>query len=171
MKQIDYNAIFEKQSDRNLTLKEQTNLKKILGKKISEQYWHIMQNYAGIYLKEEICFKSIEKSHLTSINGYDRINRFLDYDSILKTAEIYKRQIPKGYIAIAEKDGGNFLCINKKTGYIYIWVHDAPEGEDVFLVNKSLEEFMESLECVDQKEKAKSKVVRCNFSSDFFDRL
>ncbi len=171
MKQMNYSNIFEKKVDKSLTTEEKKILKKILGKKISEEYWTVIQNYAGVYIKEEVCFKSIEKSKLTSENGYDRINKFLEFSTILKTIEIYREQIPMEYIPIAEKDGGNFLCVDSKTGYIYIWVHDEIQNKNMFLVAKSFETFINSLERVENEEQEEIRVVRSNFSSDFFDLL
>ena len=47
---MDYSNIFEKKVEENLTTEEKKIFEKILGKKISEEYWTIIQNYANVYI-------------------------------------------------------------------------------------------------------------------------
>ena len=49
--------------------------------------------------------------------------------------------MPEQFVPIASIDGGNLLCMNRNTGYVYIWIHDNEE-KDVYYAAESIAELI-----------------------------
>ena len=57
------------------------------------------------------------------------INKFLGfsanrYDDISTTYDTFIGRMPEELLPIASVDGGDLLCMNKETGYVYYWFHE-----------------------------------------------
>ncbi|WP_232379382.1 SMI1/KNR4 family protein [Polyangium fumosum] len=89
-----------------------------------------------------------------------------------RALEVYDERIPPDLIPIADDAGGNVVCIGwkgKRRGKIYFWDHEDELDENglfvtdyrnVYLVAKSLQEFLDSLmthEEADKRDQAKGK--------------
>lgn len=84
------------------------------------------------------------------------INKFLGfsanrYDDISTTYDTFIGRMPEELLPIASVDGGDLLCMNKETGYVYYWFHEEDdwglEGNQKYptLVSSDLNEFIEKL--------------------------
>ncbi len=102
-----------------------------------------------------------------------------DYCQLLKMYEIFKKRIPKAFLAIADDPFGNQICIGLKGKYfgkVYFWDH---EQESLFFKNKgisfianSLDQFLEGLyEYVDPDETEVKKAVRLGDRSYVFQMI
>ena len=75
------------------------------------------------------------------------------------TAEDVVEKLYEGVYPMAEIDGGNLLCVEATTGKIYVWLHDEPEGEDLFLAATSLMDLLERMEKMPAQETKGSGII------------
>jgi len=140
--------IFEKQNIIEYSKETMNEIQVLFDYSIPAEYMYILENYADIYLREEYSFKPLIRTPLTNKDGFNRFSYFFSLhgrNSFFRIYEIYRQQLPEELLPIAEVDGGNLLCINKKTGYIYLWIHDEID-ENIFLVNYDIVKFIFSIE-------------------------
>lgn len=154
--------IFEKKNIVTVNELEKEQYTALTGMEISEEYLYILENYTGVYVKEEYGFKAIQQSPFAGEDGFDVFSDFIGLsgrDNFFKVYETYAEQLPQGVYPMAEIDGGNLLCVEAATGQIYVWLHDEPEGEDLFLAAESLRDLLERMEKMPKKETKGSGVI------------
>ncbi len=99
--------IFEERNKTKISDNDKKKYFAATGLQMDEEYQYILENYAGVFLKEDYGYKPLEKSPFTSENGYDA---FLAADSIAQLlsaiekepqaeGEYVKKEIPQ-----ADKD-------------------------------------------------------------------
>lgn len=134
------------------------NLEYEIGCEIPSDYLTFIFNYSGFAFNDVVYnfYNSSEEDdkQLLSVcfgilpgNGYDLIINY----------RTFKSRIPFNFLPIACDAFGNLLClsvIGEDKGYVYFWLHDAEETigekpskypEDIHLVSKSFDEFINSL--------------------------
>ena len=154
--------IFEKKNVVTINEQEIARYTELTGMEISQEYLYILKNYTGVYVKEEYGFKAIKPSPFAGTDGFEVFNLFIGLsgrDNFFKVYETYVEQLPKGVYPMAEIDGGNLLCVEAGTGKIYMWLHDEPEGEDLFLATTSLLDLLERMEKIPVQETTGSGVI------------
>ena len=154
--------IFEEKNVVTISAGEITRYTELTGMEISEEYRFILENYTEVYVKEEYGFKAIQQSPFAGEDGFDVFSDFIGLsgrDNFFKVYETYTEQLPQGVYPMAEIDGGNLLCVEAATGQIYVWLHDEPEGEDLFLAAESLQNLLERMEKMPKQKTKDSGVI------------
>ncbi len=167
------NVLFENNCKKEKIVEELIKIQHSFEIEISEEYKYILENYAGICLKDNYGFKSLERTPLTDKKGYDSMMLFFPVtgkNNICEMYEVYKQQLPYNLIPIGELDGGNLLCINRLNYAIYIWIHDDIK-EGVYLAQNSIVELIESFELLESTENLDLGIVETRFSASFLDAL
>lgn len=142
-----------------------------MGFEFDDYMLFLLENYEDVFIKENYGFKSYERTPFADENGFEVLSTFYGLTketNLLSIYETYKEQLPIGVIAVAEMDGGNQLCINKK-GSVYIWLHDSNNDNSLYLASKNLKEFILGVEEIP---KAINKIdlndITSNYSDDFW---
>ncbi len=109
----------------------------------------------GIYFSAK--YKPDVRSPLSDSEGYNSLD-FLygltdDDNGVLAKNRTYGReQIPDTYITVGESSGGDQLCIEKNSGKVYYWHHEALSEDKMFyLVASSFDDFLSRLEKVNHE--------------------
>lgn len=126
---------------------ELNNIKKKYNLSFSEGYEYYLKNYGNNYIKDGYYFipsTSLEKETKQrdfSLNGifglYDNTNN-LEKNILANIDNIKPNLFP-----IADRPGGNLVCMDKITGEIYFWFYDMSEDNDTFLVANSFDDFID----------------------------
>lgn len=164
--------IFEKKCYHIIDQNKKSIYEKSTNFKLSEEMIYIIENYEGVFIKENYGFVSENISTFADENGFESLNYFLGFNdkyNLFSEFDKYKEQLPSGYIPIATLDGGNLICMDHQ-GYVYIWLHDEQEEKSLFLANRSFEQFIFSI----KKESSKNKKINVDnavftFAEDFWD--
>lgn len=166
--------IFENQIKRKSTKEKISIIQNIIGKNIPEEYQYILENYSGVFLKDnyEICSKY--KSPMTDEEGVEPFLYFIGIDgadNFFSVYEMYKEQLPHNYFPIALADGGNLICINGNTDYVYMWIHDDLQNV-AYKIFDSFEEMIMMVKKIDYKDEDLG-VISANvvFSEEFQEAL
>ena len=137
------------------------------------EYQYILENYAGAYVREDYGFRSLEKTPLTDKRGFDTVISFFALqgrNNIFEKYEMYKQQLPIELMPIGDIDGGNLLCMNRRNGYLYCWVHDE-DANNIHLVHRSFSDLIESFQGIGYETDANLGIVETRLSLDLLDAL
>ncbi len=165
--------IFESEQEMQDIKTELKRLQEYFDFEVSPEYQYILERYAGIYIRENYGFQSLEKTPLTDKHGFDTVSFFFslkDRNNIFAEYEMYKQQLPLNLIPIGELDGGTLLCLNRITNGVYIWIHDE-EGKNTHLVQNNIYNFILSFREMEYEESADLGIIEAEFSPDFLDAL
>lgn len=76
-----------------------------------------------------------------------------DLNNIFLRNKTYKDQIDESLYTFGESGSGDQYCIDRKTGEVYYWHHEAKhEDKTKFLISRSLNEFIAGLVADDEEE-------------------
>lgn len=122
---------------------------------LSVEYKEFLNEYGGGFLEDDFLYKPIERSPMTSEDGYALVDYFYG-EEIEKKIEMYYERFGNRIIPIASAPGGNLICIGigeEFRGKIFYWYHENEEEDDVndlrstlFLVAESFHDFVMSFE-------------------------
>lgn len=117
-------------------------------------------------------------------NGLDfTIQHFLgasktNFEDLGYVMDFYSGRIPEEYIPVAIVQGGNLLCMDTSSGFLYYWdheVHDTGANDDdaepLNMVAGSLEDFIDELVTVTDEPQLKQEDIISVKKSDDFDEL
>lgn len=149
------NEIFEEKKFIAISKDRIAEYKKKTKFSLNDDMIYVIENYGGVFIKEDYGFIGQKRSPFADENGYEAISFFFDFDGLLSAYETYKTQLPKGYLPIAEGDGGNLICINRR-GHVYIWLHDEDDGNCLFLANKKFADFILSIKEIPSSDKKRT---------------
>lgn len=73
---------------------------------------------------------------------------------------MHSSNIPSEYYPLGESSGGNQICINKNTGEIYFWWHEAPtDPECLYFLSKNIESFIDGLTPIKDSEEEPDNII------------
>jgi len=122
---------------------------------------YLPQFYKDFYIKvgafsflELVCTKCIDPSRVMVKRNKVNVGDFYcitgnDKSSIDKVLSTFQEQLPIGLLPICDGELGDIICMSLRNAdyeYIYYLHHESPPGNDLFLVAKSFEDFIMSLE-------------------------
>lgn len=91
------------------------------------EYKEFILSFDEIFFENEIEFKPIKPSPLTTHEGKQYFDSFYGLNSLSEQIECYESRIPNCLIPIGECPGGNLICLGVKEvalGKIYFWNHE-----------------------------------------------
>lgn len=94
---------------------------------IPNEYKEFILSYDEVFFENEIEFKPIEPSPLTTNEGKQYFDGFYGLNSLSEQIECYESRMPNCLIPIGECPGGNLICLGVKEaalGKIYFWNHE-----------------------------------------------
>lgn len=94
---------------------------------IPNEYKEFLLSYDEVFFENEIEFKPIEPSPLTTNEGKQFFDGFYGLNSLSEEIECYESRIPNSIIPIGECPGGNLICLGVKgitLGKIFFWNHE-----------------------------------------------
>ena len=97
-------------------------------------------------------FKPAESSPVDPESGFQSLEVLYgladDQNNIIRKNRVFHDQVSDSrYIAIGDAPGGNQICVDRKTGKVLFWYHEAPdEDNSLFEIAQSFEEFFKSLQ-------------------------
>jgi hypothetical protein len=143
-----------------------------LGITISGEYASLLEAYNGsIVFDNGAIFRPKQKSPVDSDDGYQSLEMLygLQGDSnLLKRNQMYRDQIPSGFVTIGESVGGNQICLSSNNGKVYFWFHEAKtEEESLFEIADSIEIFLKSLKKDDGLTQATREIDQSGSFLDF----
>ncbi|MEZ2335180.1 SMI1/KNR4 family protein [Mucilaginibacter sp. RCC_168] len=119
------------------------------------------QSYKDFYIKvgafsflELVCAKCIDANRVMVKGNKVNVGDFYciignGKSSTDKALSTFQEQLPAGLLPICDGELGDIICISlRKADYEYIYYlhHESPPGNDLFLVAKSFEDLIMSLE-------------------------
>lgn len=104
----------------------------------------------GIQFEAEVLFKPLKPSGWEGSEGELDLNVIYgvpDNDrGLISVNEMLAHQLPSNLVAIGESSGGNQVCIERQSGAITFWDHEArPDDESEFPVSDTFDSFVEHL--------------------------
>ncbi|NCG69078.1 hypothetical protein GWJ21_14475 [Bacillus coagulans] len=108
---------------------------------LPNEYKTFLESYDEIFFENDVSFKPIEKSSLTTKDGRQYFDGFLGLeskDSIFNYIESYKERMPDSLIPIGECPGGNLICIGVKEpvlGKVFFWDHESEASAKLMIDN------------------------------------
>ncbi len=166
--------IFDKNIDNAIDAKDWDRLTELFNGELDGEYKFVLDNFGGVYVKEGMGFKAIQKTPLATKDGMETFSFFSGVygnDNIFKIQKLYLGQIPPNLLPIGCIDGGNLLCMDKYNKFIYIWIHDQV-GNNVYLASKNLHDFVMSFQMGgNNADKNDLGVVGVKCSQDFLKAL
>jgi SMI1-KNR4 cell-wall len=105
---------------------------------------------SGIIFEKGVLFRPITSSGWEGSDGaLDVIAIYgLSYDEqgLLKQNSIYESQVPPSCIVFAESSGGNQICLDRDSGHVLFWDHEADGRDDpISLISSSFDSFIAQL--------------------------
>ncbi len=117
-----------------------------------------VDKYGGYAFKKDVVVTGVDNIPVSS-NGCISIGMFLDFGDKQTLQNINIEHFPKGHFPFAEGAPGDLLITNNE-GKIFYWYHEGYEGEDVYQVADSFEQFIqEKLQIEDSDEDDPRKLI------------
>lgn len=136
------------------------NLENEIGNDLPANYLDFLLNYGG-FAFTDVIYPLLESNEVDDEQVLSVCFGILPGDSydLIRNYHTFKDRIPPNFLPIACDRMGNLVCLSingEDREYIYFWQHDAEEivddsekigyPEDVYLVAQSFDEFISSLE-------------------------
>lgn len=127
-------------------------LEKELNFSFSGSFREILVNFGGaVIFDNEVRFKPIQETTLEDSSGKHGLEIIYgiagDQNGIKEKNDTYREQLSDRFIAIGEAAGGNLICLERLSGRVFFWHHEATANEkSLFLVAENMEEFLASLD-------------------------
>lgn len=143
-----------------VSVKQPINLNDALPKK----YLRLLKKYNGGVFFENGAKYAISNNIPNISLGYIDVI-FLyglsdDDNGLLYRINMYASNIPSEYYPLGESSGGDQICINKKTGEIYFWWHEAPtDPESLYFLSKNIESFIDGLTPIEGGEEGPDNII------------
>ncbi|PMY59516.1 MULTISPECIES: SMI1/KNR4 family protein [Pseudomonas] len=121
------------------------------GSEISEDLKRLLSNFqTAIVFSNGAKFKTPKKMPIGDNNGFVYLDIIYglapDSNNIYYKNEMYSSQINRAFYTFGESGGGDQFCVNKKTGEVYYWYHEAKDdASSLFLIAPSFIDFFEHL--------------------------
>ncbi len=66
--------------------------------------------------------------------------------SLLHQFSLHPDDFTEDFLPIADDGGGNIMGVRLASREFYLWIHDAPEGKEYCYVNRTIDDWLRSLE-------------------------
>ena len=133
----------------------------------------LMKIKGAVIFDKDLAFTSTEANPWQDKHGRNEIALFYgiapDVNGLLEKNSTYHEQTPVESIVIGECPGGNLLCLDRGTGHVQFFDHEAPgDTEGIFMVAKNFDDFLEKIEVVaDTPDEIGQKIVQGDSYLDF----
>ncbi|MFV8847337.1 SMI1/KNR4 family protein [Serratia fonticola] len=83
-----------------------------------------------------------------------------DDNGLAYRINMYSSNIPSEYYPLGESSGGDQVCINKKTGEIFFWWHEAQtDSESLYFLSSNIESFIDGLTPIEGSEEEPDNII------------
>ncbi len=146
-------------------------VKSIMGALPDHTILQFITDFGFAHFNDEMVVSPLEKQansdellYVSGILGFGNTQR-----SVEKSIKIYycKEQISMKFFPLCEGASGDLIVYSleeSSLGNIYYWSHDAPIGDDLVLVAKSLNDFISRIEPKKEDKEDKREVVSVTYS-------
>lgn len=175
LKKIEEVGVVKKNQNVEQVISELNEFEKQREIKLPEEYKQFLIRYSSLSLKDDYCYKPLEKNPWTPEDGYETVDLFYGFSNdkydLRKMAERYSDQITKACVPIAELSGGNQLCLRvlgQDNGKVYFWDHESnnPEKTYGYLSANSFLELIMSFEAHSRKSRVDLSQIKITLSDD-----
>ncbi|MBC8029830.1 MAG: SMI1/KNR4 family protein [Pyrinomonadaceae bacterium] len=106
---------------------------------------------AAVIFQKDVKFKPNERTFLEDSDGYHALEILYgtaqDSNGLENKNATYQDQVPSGLIVLGESPGGNQVCLDKSTGRVIFWHHEAvADEESVFEIANDFGDFINRLQ-------------------------
>lgn len=132
---------------------------------IPEPLHEILIYFGGaIIFESEVRFKPIQATGLEDIDGCHGLELLYGVSNstngFREKNATYIHQLPDGLVGFAESAGGNLVCLEKFTGRVMFWYHEATSiDKSIFEVARNVNDFLNGLSVADSPTEIKSKNI------------
>lgn len=118
----------------------------------------------AIIFDNEIRFKPMQATGLEDTDGCHGLELLYgvprNANGLREKNFIYRLQLPNGLVAFAESAGGNIIGIEKSTGRVFFWHHEATSTEkSTFAIAQNIHDFFDILSVADKSSATKSENI------------